>query len=261
MPALASPLVYLILGAAGSGRREVLADLIADGLEEGDRAAVMFAEGESMSDFDDRLPGLSLWTWEGGLIDGELPADATHVFFVTHGRHNPVEQTEAFKAWLAVRGGELARVLAIVDCRLAEQNPPLLAWFEACIHFADVVLLTRRELVANKWLSGFLDHFQRRFYPCLIEVTKAGRVKNPRLVLDRQARRMSHFLDDEQDWVVTGADGVVIDADDEGEAEGEEEVQAAPEEDPYLAKDAAGRRAKRLPDITKYLEENKKEEG
>ena len=37
----------------------------------------------------------------------------------------------------------------------------------------------------------------------------------------------------------------------------EEEVEAAPEEDPYLAKDAAGRRVKRIPDIAKYLEEEK----
>lgn len=255
MPVSGKPLVYLILGAAGSGRREVLADLIEGGLGDGDRAAVMFAEGETTSDVDEKVPNLGLWTWEHGIIDGELPAGATHVFFVTHGRHNPVEQIEAFKAWLAVQGGELARVLCIVDCRLAEKNPPLLAWYEACIHFADVVLLTHREGVANKWLSDFLAHFRGRFYPCLFELVKDGRVKNPRLVLEPQARRMAHFLDDEQDWIVTGADGEVIDDDEETESEGEEEVQAAPEEDPYLAKDAAGRRAKRIPDIAKFLEE------
>ncbi|HWA07861.1 MAG TPA: hypothetical protein VG838_00185 [Opitutaceae bacterium] len=259
MSASEKPLVYLVLGAAGSGRREVLADLIADGLEESDRPAVMFAEGEVTGDFDDRLPQLTLWTWENEAIDGSLPAGATHVFFVTHGRHNPVDQIEAFKSWLAVQGGQLARVLCIVNCGLVEKQPPLRAWFEACIHFADVVLLTRREGVANKWLSDFLGHFQGQFYPCLFELVKAGRVRNPRLVLDPQARRLTHFLDDEQDWVVTGPDGEVIDADDEDASEGDEEVQAAPEEDPYLEKDAAGRRMKRIPDVAKYLEA--KEEG
>jgi hypothetical protein len=251
----AKPLVYLILGAAGSGRREVLADLIEGGLSEADRAAVMFAEGEVTSDFDERLPNLSLWTWENGAIDGTLPAGATRVFFVTHGRHNPVDQVEAFKAWVMAQGGELARVLCMVNCQLAEKNPPLLAWFEACIHFADVVLLTRREGVGNKWLSDFLAHFQGRFYPCVFELVKAGRVKNPALVLEPQARRMAHFLDDEQEWIVTGADGEQIDEDEDDEKEGEEEVTAAPEEDPYLAKDAAGRRAKRIPDIAKFLGE------
>ncbi|MES1166970.1 MAG: hypothetical protein ABUL68_03115 [Pseudomonadota bacterium] len=250
------PLVYLVLGAAGSGRREVLADLIEGGLGEGDRAAVLFAEGEVTSDIDARLTNLSLWTWENGAIDGTLPRDATHVFFVSHGRQNPVEQIEAFKAWVAVQGGKLARVLCVVNCRLAEQNPPLLAWYEACIHFADVVLLTRREGVANKWLSDFLAHFQGRFYPCVFELVKAGRVKNPALVLEPQARRMAHFLDDEQEWILTDAAGDEIDEDEDDEKEGEEEITAAPEEDVYLAKDAAGRRLKRLPDIAKFLPED-----
>jgi hypothetical protein len=256
----AKPLVYLVLGAAGSGRREVLADLIEGGFEAEDRPAVMFAEGELTGDADARLPRLSLWTWENGAVDGTLPADATHVFFVTHGRHNPVDQIEAFQAWLQAQGGELARVLCIVDCQLAEKHPPLRAWFEACIHFADVVLLTRREGVANKWLSDFTGHFRDQFYPCLFEMVKAGRVRNPLLVLDPQARRLSHFLDEEQDWVVTGSDGEVIDDEDDkddGKVSDEEEVEAAPEEDPYLAKDAAGRRVKRIPDIAKYLEEEK----
>jgi hypothetical protein len=245
------PLVYLILGAAGSGRREILADLIAGGLGDGDRGAVMFAEGEVTDDHDARLPEIGLWTWENGAIDGALPAGATHVFFVTHGRHNPVDQTEAFHAWLPLQGGELARILCVVDCRLAEKNPPLLAWYEACIHFADVVFLTHREGVANKWLSDFLAHFQGRFYPCLFELVKAGRVKNPALVLEPQARRMSHVFDEEQDWVVTGPDGEEAD-DDDAEA-GEEEVEVAPEEDPYFAKDAAGRRVLRIPDVAKFL--------
>jgi hypothetical protein len=250
------PLVYLILGAAGSGRREVLADLAEGGLGEADRGAVLFAEGEVTGDFDARLPNLGLWTWENGAIDGTLPAEATHVFFVTHGRHNPVDQIEAFKGWVAAQGGRLARVLCVVNCQLAERNPPLLAWYEACIHFADVVLLTRREGVANKWLSDFLGHFQGRFYPCLFEMVKGGRVKNPALVLEPQARRMAHFLDDEQEWILTDAAGDEIDEDEDGDKEGEEEITAAPEEDVYLSKDPAGRRLKRLPDIAKFLTED-----
>ena len=244
------PLVYLVLGASGSGRREVLADLASEGLDEGDRPAVLMAEGEFTAEGDERLPPISLWTWNGGAIDGELPADATHVFFVTHGRISPVDQLEAFKAWLAVQGAELARILAIVNCRLAEQHPALLAWYEACVHFADVVLLTRREGVGNKWLSDFLAHFHDRFYPCLFELVKAGRVRNPVLILDPQARRMSHVFDEEQDWIVTGEDGEPLD---DESSKDEEEVEAAIEEDPYFARDAAGRRVKRIPDIAKYL--------
>ena len=45
--ATAKPLLYIILGAAGSGRREVMADLIAGGLGAGDRPAVLISSRET----------------------------------------------------------------------------------------------------------------------------------------------------------------------------------------------------------------------
>ncbi len=250
MPA-EKPLVYLILGAAGSGRREVLVDLIEDGSGDGDRPAVLLAASEAPDAFDAKLPEFTRWTWQDEAIAAPWPDGATRIFFVTDGRRNPVEQIEVFKAWLEAQGGELARVLCVVNCQLAEKNPALLAWYEACVHFADVVLLNRRDGVANKWLSDFQAHFKKQFLPCLFELVKGGRVKNPALVLLPEARRMSHFFDAEQDWIFTDTEGEVIDEDEE--TEGDEEVEATPEEDPYFARDAAGRRVKKIPDIAKYL--------
>jgi hypothetical protein len=245
------PRVYFILGAAGSGRREVLADLIADGLMEEDRPAVMLSDGEAPSALDDKLPGLTRWTWTDGFVIASLPVDASHVFFVTDGRRDPVEQLETLKLWLEAQGAELGRILCIVNCQLAEKHPPLLAWFEACVHFSDVVLLTRREGVANKWLSEFRAHFDHQFYPCLFELVKEGRVKNPALVLDPLARRLTHAFDAEQDWIFTDAEGEEIEEDEE--TDGDEEVQAKQEEDPYFVRDAANRRVKKIPDIGKFL--------
>lgn len=245
------PLVYLILGAAGSGRREVVADLIDDGIDLAERVAVMLPAAEAADPQDARLPGVSRWEWRDGTIGAELPADATHVFFVTDGSRNPVDQVEAFKAWLGGQRGELARVLCIVDAQLAEKHPPLLAWFEACVHFADVVLLNKRQGVANKWVSDFLGHFKKQFYPCVFEMVKDGHVKNPALVLEPQARRMSHVFDEEQNWIFTNAEGEEIDEQEDSE---EDEIQAAPEEDPYFARRLGGRRVKELPDIAQYLE-------
>ena len=246
------PLIYLILGAAGSGRREILVDLIGGGLNENDRPAVLLAADEPAGDFDARLPQVSRWNWADDAIAAELPPDATHVFFVSSGQANPVDQAEAFKGWLEAQGLELARTLCIVNCQLAEKNPPLLVWYEACVHFSDVVLLNRREGVENKWVSDFLTHFKKQFYPCLFETVKAGKVKNPALVLEPQARRMTHVFDEEQDWVVTNAEGEVIDEEDETAED--EELQAKPEEDPYFARRSeGGRRLKELPDIRKFL--------
>ncbi len=245
------PLVYLILGAAGSGRREVVADLIEGGLAEGDRAAVMLSADETAEEADAKLPAITRWKWTGEFIEGSLPAEATQVFFVADGRANPVDQIEVFKAWLEAQGGELARVLTVVNCQLAEKNPALLHWYDACVHFSDVVLLNRREGVANKWLSNFQAHFKGQFIPCLFELVKAGRVKNPAVVLDPQARRMSHVFDEEVDWVFTDAEGEEIDEDEE--TEGDEEVEAKEEVDPYFERLNGGRRVKEIPDVRKFL--------
>ncbi len=236
-------MVYLVLGAAGSGRREVLVDLIGDGLREGDRPAVLISDQEQADAFDARLAGVGRWRQlpENG-IDAEFPQEATHVFIVTDGRRNPVDQIEAFKAWLAERSAEVARVFCVVDCKLAEKHTKLLAWFEACIYFSDVVLLNHRDGIPNKWVGDFRARFEDKFYPCLFEYVKDGRVKNPALVLAPVARRMSHVFD-EQEWVVA----------DEDEDEEDDEVEMKPEEDPYLERRAGGRRVHEIPHIEDFL--------
>ncbi len=253
MASSGKPLVYLILGAAGSGRREVIADLIEGGVDEGDRAAVLLSDAESASETEAKLPELTRWNWSDGVISATWPTGATQVFFVTDGRTSPVDQLEAAKAWIEAQGAELARVLCVVNCQLAEKNPALRAWFDACVHFSDVVLLNRREGVANKWLSDFQAHFKAQFLPCLFDFVKNGRVKNPAVVLVPEARRMSHYFDAEQDWVFTDAEGDEIEEDEESDSD--EDVTVTAEEDPYLARHSGGRRVKELPDIRRYLPE------
>ena len=251
MAAAEKPLVYLILGAAGSGRRAVLTDLLEDGLVAGDRPAVMLATSEAADEADAKLPALTRWSWTNGQIAGDLPREATHIFFISEGRENPVEQIEVFVAWLEAQGGQIARVLTVVNCQLAEKHPALLVWYDACVHFSDIVLLNRREGVANKWMSDFQTHFKKQFVPCLFEFVKDGRVKNPALTLDPQPRRMSHVFDDESEWIFKTTEGEIIDENEE--TEGDEEVEATREIDEYFVRDAAHRRVKRLPDIRPYL--------
>ena len=253
------PLVYLILGAAGSGRREIVADLIEGGLAAGSAgqpfdlaqsrqsALALLPAGERAGEADARLGSLARWAWNDGRIESPDLAGATHVFLFTDGRRNPVDQVEAFQAWLAASGGELARILCVIHCGLVARHKELLAWYDACVHFADVVLLNRREGVPNKWMSDFQARYAAQFLPCLFELVKAGRVENPALILEPQARRMSHVFDEEPNWEVTSADG-----EEEDEAD-EEEITAQPEEDPYLQRRAGGRRVKEIPDVAKYL--------
>ncbi|HUR58199.1 MAG TPA: hypothetical protein VM029_10850 [Opitutaceae bacterium] len=254
MSDVAKPLVYLVLGATGSGRREVLADLIAAGLEEKDRAAVMLSDAEAPDATEGPLGAITRWQWLEGAIVGTLPEGATHVFFVVDGRRNPIDQIEVFKPWLEAQGGKLARSLCVVNFQLVAAHPSLLGWYEACIHFADVVFLNRREGVENKVVSDFLAHFKKLYFPCLFEMVKDGQVKNPALVLEPEARRMTHVFDEEQNWVFTNAEGEEIDEQEETKgADDNEEIEAKPEEDPYFERMNGGRRLKPIPDIGKFL--------
>ena len=254
-------LYYLVLGPAGSGRREVLADLIEGGLGEGDTPAVILAANEAPSPHDARLGAIVRGNWTPslgeapGTFEAGVPAGANIVFVVTDGRADPVDQIEAFKAWTDARGVVVARVLCVVDCALTERHHPLVTWFEACIHFSDVVLLNRREGVPNKWISDFQARFTDKFFPCLFEFVREGRVRNPAAILVPEARRMSHAFEDEPDWMIDGGDeGDELDAEDETQGEGEEEVEVRMAVDPWFERRHGGRRVKPLPDITAFLD-------
>lgn len=239
------PLIYLVLGASGSGRRELLADLIEGGLTPPERAAVLMAEGEAADAADARLPRAGSWRMEEGAIAADWPPETTHVFLVADGRRNPVDQVEAFASWLRERGLEVARVLCVINCGLAERHLALAAWYEACLHFSDVALLNRREGVANKWLSDFRERYEKAFRPCLFETVKGGRVGNPALILEPQARRVSHLFD--EDWAAPLE--AAAEEPEEEEGEGGDE----PEADPYLERQNGGRRVRQIPDISKFL--------
>jgi len=255
MPESEKTLVYVILGAAGSGRREVIADLIDGDPGEGGPTAVLLEEGEAPAGIEERLGKVGQWRWKAeGTIEAELPEDGSgRVFLVMNGRRNPVDQLEAFKAWFPAQGAELGRIICIVNCALAERNPPLMAWYDACIHFSDVVLLNRREGVSNKWVRDFEARYKDQRYPCVMELVRAGRVRNPALILEPSALRISQAFEDELTWVTV--DGDSEDDAGENEADGdEEEVEMVPAEDPYFARRPGGRRLKEIPDIARFLD-------
>jgi hypothetical protein len=262
-----SQLVYVILGAPGSGRREVLADLIADGLVPAEeRAHVYLPANEKPQSEDEKIGAASItrmaWNAELQMLVADAPpSEATHIFIVLDGRIDPVDQLEALKPWLAAHSLPVARILTVVHCQLAEKHPELRTWFDACIHFSDVVLLNRREGVANKWLSDFRRRYEDQYLPCVFELVKNGRVKNPAAILTPEARRLSQFFD-ATDWDNIDLEGVEIGVseDDDGESihpidTSELDPDDQPPSEPWLERDASGRRKQPLPDIRKYLGE------
>ena len=268
-----TPLVYLVIGPAGSGRRALLADIIAGGLGADEHALVLLSKDESDNAPDAGLRAaggcVARWGWlergggpdgPGGRIEtGDTGAGgaggATHVFFVADGRRNPVDQIEAFKPWLQAFGGELARVMCVVDCALGSQHRELLAWLDACVHFSDIVLLARREGAPGKWVSDFQARYKDRFYPCLFEFVKGGVVRNPLLVLVPETRRMSHYFD-EPSYELAGGGGIEEGFDDDdapAKRKSDDRIEVVEETDEFLARRAGGRRVREIPDIARYL--------
>jgi hypothetical protein len=244
--------VYFVLGTPGSGRRAIVRDLIENGFDATDRTVVLVAAGEPADPADARLAGLDRttvgrWQWsDAGFPAVELPAGAT-TFLLAEAQTNPIDQLEALKPWLERQGAELARIFCVVDCQLAEQQPALKQWFAACIHFADVVFLTNRTGVANKWLSDFIKYFKDECFPChFIQVKAKGDLANPALLLDPTPRRVSQYFD--EGVAIGEIEG--LETDDEEEAD--DDTGLLPEET-YFTRDRSGRRSRELPDITKYL--------
>lgn len=242
--------VYFILGTPGSGRRAIIRDLIENGLTGEDRAVVLLATGETADPADERLaalPNTVVERWQAGdplLPPVALPSGAT-VFFLADPRLSQIDQLEALKPWLDAQGAELARIFCVVDCQLAEKNPVLRQWFDACIHFADVVFLTRREGLANKWVSDFLKHFKDERYPChFVQVKAKGELATPLLWLDPTARRVSQYFDEGESYEIEG-----LETDDEDD--GEDTGLLPPE--PYFVRLQGGRREKTVPDIREFL--------
>jgi hypothetical protein len=243
--------VYFILGTPGSGRRAVVRDLIENGLAAEEKALVLLADREAADPADEKLAALAnaevrRWTWtEPALPQVEGLAGAT-VFFIADSLASPMDQLEALKPWLEEHGASLARVFCVVDCQLAEKQPVLRQWFDACIHFADVVFLTRREGLANKWLSDFISHFKDQHFPChFVQVKTKGDLTTPLVWLDPTARRVSQYFDEGESYVIEG-----LETDDE--EDDEEDTGLLPPE-PYFVRLTSGRRDKELPDLRDYL--------
>lgn len=252
--------LYIILGSPGSGRREVLADLVSDGIEHPDGAVALFVnENESVVDADDVLQSLDhaltiAWTWDAEnqtLETEDWPANTISAFFLSESMVDPVDQLEALRDWIPENGFELARIITVVDCALAANNTAARKWYDACVHFSDVVLLNRREGAGNKWVSDFIKHFQKQHYPTLFDLVKKGRVSNPAVVLFPEARRMSLFFDEDEegDYI----DEIIV-VEDEAEID---DSWSAEEVDPYIERIESGHRRQQVPSMHRILQDKR----
>jgi len=249
--------LYIVLGTAGSGRREILIDLIDNGIvSENETIALYLSKNELPSPVDDcfdaRVKKLS-WKFcnTHDMQADPWPENTTTIFFVTDGRGNPVDQIELIKEWITGSELTVAQIITVVNCELAQAHKELLPWYDACIHFTDKVLLNRRKNVSNKWENDFQKRFTKARYPCLFDRIKNGKLKNPAHVRCPEPRRLSQIFDDFEtnDFSDSGDVETFLEENEYNENGDTEESHG----DPYLKKMANGRREKKIPDVTRFL--------
>ncbi|MFW5874269.1 MAG: hypothetical protein ACOCVJ_02585 [Verrucomicrobiota bacterium] len=240
-----SLLVYLLYGIPGSGRREVLFDLIEGGLPPDEPVLCFRPKGEAPSAFDEQLEALDNVTvvdWDlknGKIAHGKLSAAPEKVFFVAPGTADPADIAEALKSWTDRNQCDIGRILTVVHCGFLSQTPEAHAWHEACIHFSDMVLLNRREEAGNKWVRDYEKEYDKKRFPCRFVFVKKGRVDNPPEVLDPEARRLSLYFDTL----------VPIEEDEFEDLQPDDQKP-----DKYIERLESGQRAHPIPDIRKLLD-------
>ncbi|HLP08757.1 MAG TPA: hypothetical protein VK178_11375 [Opitutaceae bacterium] len=235
--------LYFILGSAGARRRAVLADLL-EGLLPTDRGAVLLSDAETPDTAGDAAlvksgATVARWHWAKPEMEFEVPVEATHLFLVADGRANPVDQVEAVRELLLMRADlRLARVLFVADAALLHAHPELQPWYDACAHYADVVVLTKPEGLPQKWVGAFEKRYREQYFPFLFEVLRREQLKNPAAMLVPEARRVAQVFDED----IALAD------------ESDEEIEAAmAENDKYFARTRGGSRVEHIPDIAAHL--------
>lgn len=196
-----SPKVYLILGSNDSGRRAITSDFI-DSL--GPQSPILYFKhkDEAKSDWDSKLEEYAQvstvsWSVENTKIKHDsITESPSSIFFLAPSCVDLADVMEALKGWLSKNNCQLSRIITVVDCKSLNENDCLNHWYEAAIHFSDMVLLNRREGVGEKWIKDFVSNKKKQFHPTRFELVKKNRVNNPIDVLDSQAFRTSLFFDE-----------------------------------------------------------------
>lgn len=228
----------LVLGVTGSRRTEIAQDIASYGWPEG-QAVRVFTHGLTTDE--------THWSNASGKVSLPQPGEERAAVLVTDGRHSQIDQLEALIAAAPGADWEIKRIVTVIDLPLLHRRDVLSDWYQACLHFSDAAVLVGRSDVPNAWLSKFLEKQQSESVPCLIfTLPKRGGLPNPAQIIEGDARRMSHVLDD-----LDAVDEMEFDEDNLPE----EPFDLVRKVDRYFERDMHGRRVLGLADIVQVLRE------
>lgn len=146
---------------------------------------------------------------------------------------------------------EMGRIATHVHCGWCATLDDARNWYEAAIHFSDLVLLDNRDEVEDPWVRDYQEKFRKQRYPCLFDLVRKGLPKHPTWLFDSQPRRLSLVFDPDD---LSGFAANDYEFDEEEDLEDEEEAVG----DPYLRRNVAGERERSVRPLPFGLDETNK---
>jgi hypothetical protein len=215
--------LHIILGTPESERRSLLSKFTAKDEQSDPACFLLPPELESMS-----MPH-SNWIWNQNKFEfGELPVASNVEYFLFFS--NEVNLAEQFEAVLEVLAEEedlsMGRVILFINSILLPGGrQELMAWIDAAGHFSDAICFIHRNNENAMAISKCKERFETMRYPLETYVLGGKKVGVLEKILHAPPRRITHLFDPPD----------LLDEDD------------APQNDPYLAKLANGRRERPVP--------------
>lgn len=198
------PFVYVMLGAAGAGKRTVIADLLQNALTVVPPTTIYLPEdevpGDVLESFREGHPQVQFVSWgiqDECLIAPEPHSGSTCIVFIFPGKKSPVPALEALRTWLVEEDLSLSRVLSVMNVSEVSKDENLKEWYDVCLHFSDVLIFTHEDKAPSGWGGAYKAAFRKAHFPCIFLHAPHGLVENPSLALDSTVRRISQAFDEE----------------------------------------------------------------
>ena len=241
---------YLFLGIDKPERLAALAQLVRFAIFDGP-VAVSLPEGLDASVIQNCPPSTaphpltcSSWALSPTHIAFDkapaCPTDTMAFFIVGDGRADPIHLIETLARESQQGRLEINRVITWIDLARCHASKAITAWYDACAHFSDCLLLDLHSNLEPAWIDRYIERFTSQHYPCIIERMKKGIIQHPVFILDDQVRRISTvFEPTDEPFDLVDGDGI----------DDEDDEPFDPLKEPYFDRGVDGRRLKPIPDI------------
>ena len=137
----------------------------------------------------------------------------------------------------------IGRIITHVHSGWCDTVEEAKGWYEGCIHFSDLVLIDSRDEVVDNWVRDILERYRKLHYPCHFDLVRRGLPKHPQWFFDSQPRRLSLVFDPDD---LSGLGGMDYEIEGDEPEEDEDEDGEKISLDPYLSRNAAGEREKKV---------------